>query len=499
MNVADSPSPAGRLIYSTPSTRASLSRHAKAGRVTPVGKGIYLSGATIPIEEALRKHRFDLVAHYWPGAVICDRSAIAGGEIVDGWLFICHPDPPRGDLELPGLTISVRVGPGPLPGDLPWLDSGLHLSGRVRGLVENVPSAGRPPVGRPARAAGRQAVEARIDTEVRGGGDGRVAAMLAELDLLRPSLPPAQVEVVRETLAHLLGTHTKSGPVSDQLKARLSGTPFDQQRVELFERFRDFLLETAPSPRNADGARGEWLPFFESYFSNFIEGTKFEVEEARAIAINGEVPDARPADAHDVQATYRVAIDPDLSSYVAKTGADFVEQLRNVNRIIMAARPEKKPGMVKDRDNYFGNFKFVEHDLVEGTLIRGFECLASVTDPFQRAAALMLVATECHPFYDGNGRTARLVANAALSAAGQVRIVIPSIYRNDYLRGLRGVSNGNGRGQTLLAVLDFAQRWTATVDWSTFDAADAIMRQTSAYEDPSVVGEDVRLSMPPRT
>lgn len=497
MNVASSPSPAGQLVYTTPTTRASLSRQAKAGRITPVGKGIYLSGATIPLEDAVRKHRFELVSRFWPGAVVCDRSALAGGEVVDGWLFICHPDPPRGDLQLPGLTISVRVGPGPLPGDLPWLD-GLHLSGTVRGLVENIPSVGRPPVGRPARAAGRLAVESVIDTEVRGGGDGRVAVLLAQLDQLRPFLPSTQVEVVRETLAHLLGTYAKSGPVSEQLRSRLSGNPFDQRRVELFETFRDYLLDTAPSPKNADGSRWEWLPFFESYFSNFIEGTKFEVDEARSIAIDGKIPAERPTDAHDVQATYRVAVDPVLSRLVAKSGAEFVEQLREVNRIIMAARPEKKPGMLKDQDNFFGNFKFVEHELVEGTLTRAFDCFAPVTDPFQRAAALMLVATECHPFYDGNGRTARLVANATLSAAGQVRVVIPSIYRNDYLRGLRGVSNGNGRGETLLAVLGFAQRWTAMVDWSTFDLADGTMRKTNAYEDPSAVGEDVKLVMPPR-
>ena len=32
------------------------------------------------------------------------------------------------------------------------------------------------------------------------------------------------------------------------------------------------------------------MPFFESYFSNFIEGTEFGVEEARKIAVDGEVP-----------------------------------------------------------------------------------------------------------------------------------------------------------------------------------------------------------------
>ena len=43
-----------------------------------------------------------------------------------------------------------------------------------------------------------------------------------------------------------------------------------------------------------------YLPFFESYFSNFIEGTEFEVDEALAIVFEGRIPKDRPADAHDV-------------------------------------------------------------------------------------------------------------------------------------------------------------------------------------------------------
>lgn len=40
----------------------------------------------------------------------------------------------------------------------------------------------------------------------------------------------------------------------------------------------------------------------------------------------------------------------------------------------------------------------------------------------------------------------------------------PTGYRNDYLAGLNGVSNRAGQGQTLIAVLDFVQRCTASVD-----------------------------------
>jgi len=167
------------------------------------------------------------------------------------------------------------------------------------------------------------------------------------------------------------------------------------------------------------------------------------------------------------------------------------------HRVLMAARPEKQPGEFKEKPNHAGGYTFVDPLLVEGTLRRGFDVFASITDPFQRALALMLLVTECHPFDDGNGRAARIVANATLSAAGQVRLIIPTVYRNSYLAGLAGVSNGSGRGETLVGVLAFAQRWTAAMDWTDFEAADETLGRLDAYMDPGLAeATGIRLRLP---
>jgi hypothetical protein len=97
-----------------------------------------------------------------------------------------------------------------------------------------------------------------------------------------------------------------------------------------------------------------WLPFFESYFSNFVEGTEFGVEEARRIAVDGEVPADRPADAHDVAAPYRLAADLDEQASIPRSGDQLVEILADRHRVLMAARPEKRPGEFKVKPNYAG-------------------------------------------------------------------------------------------------------------------------------------------------
>jgi hypothetical protein len=485
MNVASSWDPSGQIRFATPSSAAHLSRLAKAGRAAALARGIYAVGATLPPERIVRTHRHEIIAHYWPGAVLCDRTALDGGEPVEGWMFVCHREPARmAPLHLPGLSVAVRVGPDNLPGDMP-MPCGLYLSGPVRTLLENVGTAGRPAAGRPARQAGTGAVDDRIDELARTGGAGKIQNLLAQLDVIASYFPPRHIDLVRGHLAAVLGTVTDVSAVSPRLAARLAGRPYDQHRIDMFVRFAELLSGTAPVPAPALGGakRWEWLPFFESYFSNFIEGTEFSVEEARRIAVDGEVPADRPADAHDVAATYRIASDPELSRRAPSSAAELIDALCDQHAILMAARQNKRPGQFKVLPNSAGGYLFVPPELVVGTLTEGFNAFATITDPFQRAAALMLLVTECHPFVDGNGRISRLIANAALSAAGQVRMIIPTAYRSNYLSGLGGVSNGAGRGETLVAVLAFAQKWTARVDWTTFEIADQQLHDTNAYED----------------
>jgi hypothetical protein len=491
--------PAGRLVVATAKNKAGLSRQAKRGVAFRAAPGVYVVGATLSPEHAVRHHRTRIISVFWPGAVLCDRTALSGGAPVDGWVFIAHPDPRRkADLVLPGVTVSPRTGPGPLPGDMAMPD-GLYLSGPARKLVENVSTSGRPPTGRPSRRAGTAAVEDEIDSLARRDGPGSIKNVLSQLDLIAASLPPDAVKTVRDRLVAVLGTSTGARPASERLAARLSGEPYDEHRLAMCRSLAELLGKTAPEPRPLLGAnqRWEWESFFEAYFSNFIEGTEFGVEEARRIAIDGEIPPERPADAHDVAATYRIVSDPATRDLTPSSGDELLELLRKHHRALMAARPEKHPGEFKQRPNFVGGYEFVAPDLVVGTLRRGFDAFAGITDPFLRAVALMFLVAECHPFDDGNGRVARILANGALSAAGQVRIVIPTVYRNNYLASLAGVSNGNGRGETLVSVLQFAQKWTGAIDWSSFETADGALRRLDAYVDPGLAeASGIRLRLP---
>jgi hypothetical protein len=213
------------------------------------------------------------------------------------------------------------------------------------------------------------------------------------------------------------------------------------------------LLDRPPIPRPAAPpvARWEWLAFFEAYFSNF------------------------------------------------GTGEELVVLLRERHAVLMAARSDKRPVELKEVLNFAGGYQFVEPALVEGTLVKGFGVLEPLRSPLARAAAMMALITECHPFDDGNGRVAHLAANAELSVAGEVRLVIPTVYRYNYLAALSGFSNRAGHREQLIAVLEFAQRWSAAVGWSSYQVAHEVLIACNAYVDPNrSETQNLRLVMPTR-
>ena len=49
----------------------------------------------------------------------------------------------------------------------------------------------------------------------------------------------------------------------------------------------------------------------------------------------------------------------------------------------------------------------------------------------------MFMISEVHPFLDGNGRMARVMMNAELGAKGLTKIIIPTVFREDYMGSLK--------------------------------------------------------------
>lgn len=438
---------------------------------------MYTKNLHDPLDEVVRRRAWDAAAGYFPGAVIVDRTAFEmrpSGE--EGSIFLSGHT--ARVVRLPGLVLNCRRGPGPVAGDQPFMGGSLHLSSYSRRFLDNM---------RPSRARGgsrRTLTQAEMEKRLR--------EMLAkqgeeELNQLRDGAAEIaqalgaeeQLEQMRSLIGALLGT--SDAPLSTEgARAAAAGRGWDDRRLPLFDALMGALHAGVLARRpERTSHNGSTFAFYEAYFSNFIEGTEFTVEEAEDIVFNGAIPPERPADAHDVMGTFDLVSDASVRGRVPQDADELEAVIQACHRRIMAGRPEMRPGTYKEKANRAGDTEFVAPTLVEGTLHKGWQQYATLEPGLPRAIFALFLIAEVHPFADGNGRVARALANAELTAARQQRLMIPTVLRDDYLHALRALSR-DARSEPLIRVVDRAQQWVHEIDWSDTGAARADLERTNA-------------------
>ena len=474
------------MFFSGAASPATLSRAVSVGRIRRLATGLYTADLTSRPADLVDGNRWEILAQLVSDAVLADRSAANNGQPVNGVLFIISNQRAR-DVTLPGLTISPRRGRASLDDDPPWA-AGLRVTSDARTLVDNV-AVSRARAGRPARTLSRAEVEDWLVRKVQLRPDGWLPGIRARsLEIADELAVPERRRVIEEIVGAVSGTRLVRRGAGTLLAARAVGREWDPARIQRFDELAEYLRAlpaeagvpgSLPAPPgDLDGT----LPFFEAYFSNFIEGTEFTIEEAETIVRSGEVPSTRPEDAHDVLGTFRVVSDPIDRAAVPKDAEQLLSLLRLRHRAVMSGRPGSRPAALKDKRNQAGSYVFVEPDLVEGTLVEGFKHGLDLPAGFPRAAFQLFLISEVHPFDDGNGRVARAAMCSELSAVEQSRIIVPIVFRNEYLTALRVLSR-EGRCEVFARTLAYAWRWTAAMPWHDGAATRGRLAATNALID----------------
>jgi hypothetical protein len=471
-----------------------------AGRLRFIHAGIYTTDLKSPLEAVVDRNWHAIAAKLFPAAIVSGRSAFEmrparpvdeGGEkLWPSHLFLTR-EGARRNVRLPGLTIHVDTGAGPLPGDYPFL--GLTMASKQRALLENLaPSRARAGI---ARTVGQRAVENELEKICQLEGEDHLDHLRDRARELAPALGLGDEFVLLDGIIGAMRRTRTAELKSVRAQARRDRRPYDQHCLARLERLAKHLGEIA-LPEVADATPQEEAraaaSFVEAYFSNFIEGTRFQVDEARRIVFEGEIPKQRPKDGHDILATYAQLVELGPRSASGISYEAFREEIRERHAHLMSSRPENAPGEFKVEANYAGNTVFVAPALVEGTLAAGFGILSRIDHPFARAVFIHFLLTDVHPFADGNGRISRLMMTKELLAAGMSRIVIPTVYREDYLGGLRRLSR-DSEPAPLVRGLTFSQRVTAASAASSVDKAIEVWASTYAFHEP---GPHARLQMP---
>ena len=404
--------------------------------IRKIAPRVYTSNLEEAPEKIIRRNWYRIVSELFPEASLSHRSALERMPTPEGHLYLTRSY--KNIVELPGLTLHFSKGPAPLEDDLLFFGN-LKVSSLARAWLENLQRTRGS--GEEAKALSREQLEEKIEAFLRVKGEDSVNQVRDRARVIVPLLGmEKEFTELNKLITDLLGTGLSKNLVSPIARARVLGEPVDPDRVQLFESVYEVLVKRDYpdySDQNKSIQSYQNFAFFESYFSNYIEGTEFTVDEAKQIITTSTPLPARDEDSHDVLGTYHIVSNRSEMSIIPNSPNHLLQLLRERHAILMSARKTKNPGEFKDRNNRAGNTEFVDKELVPGTLKKGFDWYSLLQHPFTKAVYMMFMLSEVHPFLDGNGRIARVMMNAELCSKGLSKIIIPTVFREDYMGALK--------------------------------------------------------------
>jgi Fic family protein len=471
----------GNIYFSVNKKSAnSLSAAVKSGKLKRIYRGIYTPDLDIPDSEIIRTNWMKVAAYIVPDGILCCRTALD-----------CRPYPYKDNnsvvfmvggygrsIQLPGLILKIYEGDN--SNFVERIHPDLLRTDQPRTFLENL-SATRSLRG--IKTVSREEIEIQLARILHNRGEvalndlrDKAREISEKLDLKK------EFSILNSIISALLSTHTDNNSLtSGYAKAILRKEPFDTNRIKLFADLSTYLqrCDFVARKYNYDRTSFKNLSFFEAYFSNYIEGTKFIIDEAEEIVFSGKIINNRHQDSHDVLSNFMISNDFFEISKTPNSAKELIELLQYRHSILMGQRPEVGPGQFKAKDNKAGNTYFVKNKDVVGTLMQAFDIYAALNEGMHRALFIHFVVSEIHPFNDGNGRISRIMLNSELVKNQDYKIIIPNVYRESYMNALRSVT----RDSYFLAycrMMDIAQAYTASVPWFDYGYARDTLEKNHA-------------------
>ena len=457
-----------------------------AGVIRKIAPRVYSSNLDEPIEGIIRRNLFQILGTIYPGTMLSHRSAFEFQPTKTGQLFITSSYTKK--VKLPGITLQFLEGASPIEGDN-MFSGELYVSQKARAFLENLQSTKK--LGSTSKCLSLPEIEERLEQIIRVNGEEELNKLRDQARAIAEQLKMhKEFEKLNRLISALLTTKTSKILSSPLAIARAFGKPYDPTRLELFETlFRELKQSEFPylEEKNITPTSFRNFAFFESYFSNYIEGTVFEIDEAKQIIQTNKPIPSRNDDSHDVLGTYQIVSNKKEMELTPSTPEEFLKIISFRHSILLSARTDKNPGLFKDKNNFAGSTAFVDFNLVSGTLVQSFDYYSALDHPFAKAAYIMFVMSEVHPFLDGNGRIARVMMNAELVKAGQSKIIIPTVFREDYMGALKKFTKQR-KCDTYIKMLKRAHEFSANVYSENMNDMQVYLTSCNAFiEDSDVI------------
>lgn len=467
---------------SDPDVSHAISRLLKQEKLRKIAPRLYTTNLVDSPESIVRRNILNILMWRFPGTIISHRSAREMRLTANGYFFLTGTFNKK-VTDLPGVVVVVGKGPSADKNDIVF--GQIYIAGEFRWMLENMQESRR--AGGASKVLPVEVIEKKLGSVLIASGE---AGLNAYRDTLRETAErlgmDKEYKKISALVSALLATHDSAALTTNYAKALSVGLRYDENRKHLFETLYDALQEqhfvSRPIQAQSENEYRD-IAFFESYFSNYIEGTEFEVDEAKRIVETGIPIANRNEDSHDILGTFQLVSNRSEMQRYPQTPQELLDILHHRHALLLSGRPDLNPGQFKQVNNRAGNTEFVDVKLVQGTLEVGFDYYTALSSPLAKAIYMMFLISETHPFNDGNGRTARVMMNAELFRAGEAKIIVPTVYREDYLLSLRKLSR-QGDPMNYIKVMEKMHLFGQTLYGRTFDDLWSYLKSCNAFEEP---------------
>ena len=386
---------------SDPDVSHAISRLVKQEKLRKIAPRLYTTNLIDSPESIVRRNILNILMWRFPGTIISHRSAREMRLTANGYFFLTGTFNKK-VTDLPGVVIVVGKGPVADKNDIVF--GQLYIAGEYRWMLENMQESRR--AGGASKVLPVEVIEKKLGSVLIASGE---AGLNAYRDTLRETAErlgmDKEYKKISALVSALLATHDSAALKTNYAKALSVGLRYDENRKHLFETLYDALQEqhfvSRPIQTQSENEYRD-IAFFESYFSNYIEGTEFEVDEAKRIVETGIPIANRNEDSHDILGTFQLVSNRSEMQRYPQSPQELLDILHRRHAILLSGRPDLNPGQFKQVNNRAGNTEFVDVKLVQGTLEVGFDYYTALSSPLAKAIFMMFLISETHPFNDGN-------------------------------------------------------------------------------------------------
>ena len=209
------------------------------------------------------------------------------------------------------------------------------------------------------------------------------------------------------------------------------------------------LNKLRPLPKSAMQKLREKFQIEMTYNSNAIEGNSLTLKETFLVINEGITVKGKPLKDHLEAKDHHAALEY-LYDLIDKDKKHTISEMliRNLHQIIIQETDKEWAGKYRNANVIIGGAKHTPPNALHvppkmKDLISWLNSQKNKTNVIELAALLHHKLVHIHPFFDGNGRTARLTMNLLLMQAGYPLVIILKNDRKKYYEVLDKADSGN--------------------------------------------------------